>query len=265
MALPKPSENTTVAITGASSGIGEELARVLTARGHSVTLIARRKDRLERIAKDLESAHSVDVRVLPADLAEPSERKNLADELAGGPTLVGLCNNAGFGTFAPVDSCDGDQERKMIQVNIAALHDLTTRLVGGMVERGRGAILNTASTAGFQPLPYMATYAATKAFVLSFSEALNAELSGTGVSCTALCPGPVKTEFAEVAGSAGLEESMPGIAMVDASDVARHAVDGMSKGRRIVIPGIANAATAYAGRLAPRSLVLPIAARFTKR
>ncbi len=265
MALPRPSENTTVAITGASSGIGEEIARVLTARGHSVTLIARRKDRLEKIAKDLESAHSVEVRVLCADLADSAARADLVDALNAGPTVVGLCNNAGFGTFASLATADLPEERRMVQVNVEAVHDLTSRLVGQMVDNGSGAILNTASTAGFQPLPYMATYAATKAFVIAFSEALNAELSGTGVSCTALCPGPVKTEFAQVAGSTGLEDSMPGITIVDAADVARQAVDGMSKGSRIVIPGVANAATAYAARLAPRSLVLPIAARFTKR
>lgn len=238
---------------------------MLTARGHSVTLIARRLDRLERIARDLESAHSVEVRVIACDLSDASARGRLAAELAAGPAVVGLCNNAGFGTFGGIDGCDQDDERRMVQVNIEAVHDLTLGCVGAMVERGSGSILNTASTAGFQPLPWMATYAATKAFVLSFSEALHAELSGTGVSCTALCPGPVKTEFAQVAGSEGLEDSMPSFTLVEAGEVARQAVDGMEKGSRTVIPGIANAASAFAGRIAPRSLVLPVAARFTKR
>lgn len=265
MALSSQIADSTVAVTGASSGIGEDLARTLASRGYGVTLVARRTDRLDALAGDLESRHGVTARVLGADLADPGQRADLAARLADGPVLAGLCNNAGFGLFGGLDRNDGDAERSMVEVNVDAVHDLTVRLLPGMVERGQGAILNTASTAGFQPLPHMATYAATKAFVLSFSEALHAELSGTGVSCTALCPGPVRTEFAEVAGSAGLEETMPSFAMVSSAEVARQAIDAMEAGSRTVIPGIANRVSAIGGRVAPRALVLPIAARFTKR
>lgn len=265
MALPAPKPNTTVAITGASSGIGAQMAQILAAKGYSLTLIARRTDRLNALADELKAAHGVAVEVISADLADSSARATLSSRLSTGPTLIGLINNAGFGSFGPVSEADQDMERGMIEVNIAAVHDLTLRLLPGMIERGEGAILNTASTAGAQPMPNMSTYAATKAFVTSFSEGLSAELSGSGVSCTALCPGPVRTEFSEVAGSVGLEDSMPGIAVVEASEVARQAIEGMLKGSRMVIPGFANRLTAVAGRMAPRSLVLPIAAKFTSR
>ena len=265
MPLSSPEPNTTIAITGASSGIGADIARSLAAKGYSVTLIARRAERLEALAKDLEAQHGVTALTISADLADPQARANLADQLHAGPQLIGLVNNAGLGAFAAVAEADPDVERRMVEVNIAAVHDLTVRLLPGMVARGRGSILNTASCAGYQPIPYMATYAATKAFVTSFSEAIATELSGTGVSCTALCPGPVRTEFSDVAGASGLEDSMPSIAVVDAAEVARQGVDGMIKGSRVVIPGIANRISAVAGRVSPRALVLPISAKFAKR
>jgi len=265
MPLTTPKANTTVAITGASSGIGAEIARCLAAKGFSTTLIARRTDRLETLAAELRDKHGVASTTLACDVSDRAQRLALVESLNAGPTVVGLVNNAGFGTFGHVASADADREREMVAVNIEAVHDLTIRLLPGMVERGEGAILNTGSTAGAQPLPNMATYAASKAFVIAFSEGLSAELAGTGVSCTVLCPGPVKTEFADVAGSAGLEDSMPSIAVVGASEVARQAVEGMLKGTRTVTPGFANRLTAIAARIAPRSLVLPIAAKYTAR
>ncbi len=257
MALPPASKETTVLITGASSGIGAELARELAARGHGVTLVARRADRLEELAGELESAYGTSAAVIPCDLADPDARAALMDGLlAEGPALAGLCNNAGFGMNGLVRENDADRERQMVELNIDALHDLTLRALPGMVERGTGAILNVASTAAFQPLPYFATYGATKAFVLSFTEGLSHELGGTGVSATALCPGPVKTEFAAVAGSAGFEDAMPSFAFVEARDVARAAVEGMVKGSRTVIPGKANWVQAQAGRISPRAITL---------
>jgi len=256
MALPPASRESTVLITGASSGIGAELARELAGRGHGVTLVARRADRLEELSRELEGAYGVTASVVPCDLGDPAARAALMDGLEDGPALAGLCNNAGFGMNGLVRENDADREREMVELNVDALHDLTLRGLAMMVGRGTGAILNVASTAAFQPLPYFATYGATKAFVLSFSEGLSHELNGTGVSCTALCPGPVKTEFAEVAGSASFEDAMPSFAFVDARDVARAAVEGMVKGSRTVIPGRANWVQAQAGRISPRAITL---------
>lgn len=257
MALPPASKDTTVVITGASSGIGTELARQLAGRGHGVTLVARRADRLEELARELEGAYGVTATAVPCDLSDADARAALMDGLlAEGPALAGLCNNAGFGMNGLVRENDPDRERQMVELNVDALHDLTVRALPGMLERGTGAILNVASTAAFQPLPYFATYGATKAFVLSFTEGLSHELGGTGVSATALCPGPVKTEFSQVAGSASFEDAMPSFSFVSAQDVAGAAIEGMVKGSRTVIPGKANWVQAQAGRISPRSITL---------
>ncbi|MEI6792511.1 MAG: SDR family oxidoreductase [Actinomycetes bacterium] len=263
MALEKPSASTTVLVTGASSGIGTEMARQLASRGHGVTLVARRADRLDSLAAELSERHKITATAIPCDLGDPIARAELIEGLRAGPALAGLCNNAGYGINGRFARNDADRERQMVELNVVALHDLTLRALPGMIERGTGAILNVASTAAFQPLPGFATYAATKAFVLSFSESLSTELSGTGVSCSALCPGPVKTEFAAVAGST-MSESLPDFAMVSAEEVARQAIDAMESGNRTAIPGMANQIQALLGRLAPRSLVLPLAGRVSK-
>ena len=263
MALEKPSASTTVLVTGASSGIGTEMARQLASRGHGVTLVARRADRLDSLAAELSERHKITATPIPCDLGDPIARAELIEGLRAGPALAGLCNNAGYGINGRFARNDADRERQMVELNVVALHDLTLRALPGMIERGTGAILNVASTAAFQPLPGFATYAATKAFVLSFSESLSTELSGTGVSCSALCPGPVKTEFAAVAGST-MSESLPDFAMVSAEEVARQAIDAMESGNRTAIPGMANQIQALLGRLAPRSLVLPLAGRVSK-
>ncbi len=263
MALEKPSASTTVLVTGASSGIGTEMARQLASRGHGVTLVARRADRLDSLAAELSERHKITATAIPCDLGDPIARAELIEGLRAGPALAGLCNNAGYGINGRFARNDANRERQMVELNVVALHDLTLRALPGMIERGTGAILNVASTAAFQPLPGFATYAATKAFVLSFSESLSTELSGTGVSCSALCPGPVKTEFAAVAGST-MSESLPDFAMVSAEEVARQAIDAMESGNRTAIPGMANQIQALLGRLAPRSLVLPLAGRVSK-
>jgi uncharacterized protein len=263
MALEKPSASTTVLVTGASSGIGTEMARQLASRGHGVTLVARRADRPDSLAAELSERHKITATAIPCDLGDPIARAELIEGLRAGPALAGLCNNAGYGINGRFARNDADRERQMVELNVVALHDLTLRALPGMIERGTGAILNVASTAAFQPLPGFATYAATKAFVLSFSESLSTELSGTGVSCSALCPGPVKTEFAAVAGST-MSESLPDFAMVSAEEVARQAIDAMESGNRTAIPGMANQIQALLGRLAPRSLVLPLAGRVSK-
>jgi hypothetical protein len=175
--------------------------------------------------------------------------------------VAGVCNNAGFGTFGRLHELDRARETEEVRVNVVALHELTCAFLPGMVERGTGAVLNVASVAAYQPLPMNATYSATKAFVLSFSEAVHAELSGTGVSCTALCPGPVSTEFVDVAGVEADASDLPGFVWASAQDVARAGVQGMVRGRRTVVPGVGPRLLATGGRFAPRSVLLPVANR----
>ena len=261
MSLPAPDANATVVVTGASSGIGAELARELARRGHHVTLVARRGERLEELARELGRA---DAR--PADLATAAGREEMLGVLrAAGRFVVGLCNNAGFGTFGRLWELDADHEREMVALNVVALHDLTLELLGPMVSHGTGAILNVGSLAGAQPLPGNATYAATKAFVNSFSEALHAELKGSGVSCTLLTPGPVRTEFVEVADARDIEGRAPGFTWKSPQEVARQAVDGMERGRRVVAPGAFTKVVGTSGRVTPRPLLLPLMKRVYKR
>ncbi len=264
MALPSPSASSTALVTGTSSGIGVEIARELARRGHGVTLVARREDRLRALADELSATHGVRAEVVAADLSDAGSRAELPGAVeALGLTVDVLVNNAGFSTMGAVSAADVDAELDMVRVNVEAVVDLCTRFLGGMVERGRGAILNVASTAAFQPLPGQAGYAATKAFVLAYTEALRGESKGTGVSVTALCPGPVRTEFGERAGitQREAESSMPTFMWEPAEDVARAAVAALDKGRGVVIPGAANRVTAYSGRLTPKALLVPILAR----
>jgi short-subunit dehydrogenase len=255
MSLPAPEPNATVVVTGASSGIGAELARELARRGHGVTLVARRRERLEELAAELPT----DADIIAADLSAPEQREKLLGTLRQtGRTVTGLCNNAGFGSFGWFYELDQEREREQVELNVVALHELTGALLPGMVERGRGAILNVGSIAGSQPIPGNATYAATKAFVNSFSEALHAELKGTGVSCTVVTPGPVRTEFVEAADATDIEGRAPGFLWAKAESVARQCVDAMENGRRVVVPALAHRAATTAGRYTPRTAVLPV-------
>jgi short-subunit dehydrogenase len=261
MSLPAAESNTTVVVTGASSGIGTELARELSRRGHHVTLVARRRERLEELASELGNATAQ-----PADLADPAGRAELLGVLRNsGHAVVGLCNNAGFGTFGRFWELDQDTEGNQVTLNVVALHELCGAFLPGMVNRGAGAILNVGSIAGVQPLPGNATYAATKAFVNSFSEAVHTELKGTGVSCTLLTPGPVRTEFTEVADGGDLESRAPSFTWQTPDDVARQAVEGMAKGTRVVTPGWTTKVVSTSGRLTPRPLLLPLMKRVYKR
>ena len=264
MALPTPTENSTALVTGSSSGIGSEIARELARRGHGVTLVARRKDRLKALAGELTQAWGVRAEVIAADLTDADSRAELPGQVDGrGLTVDILVNNAGFTTMGPVHRADRAQELAMVRTDVEAVVDLCTLFVPGMVTRHRGAVLNTASTAAFQPLPGQAGYGASKAFVLSYGRALGAELRGTGVTVTTLCPGPVETGFAEVAGLADDEaaESLPKFMWVPAADVARAAIEGLATGRPVVIPGAANRATAALAYLAPKALILPMMAQ----
>jgi hypothetical protein len=264
MALPTPKENTTAIVTGASSGIGSEIARDLAGRGHGVTLVARREDRLKSLADELAQKHHVRTEVIAADLTDAHSRGELPGQVeARGLTVDILVNNAGFTTMGPVHRADRADELAMVRTNVEAVVDLCTLFVPGMVTRHRGAVLNTASTAAFQPLPGQAVYGASKSFVLSYGRALGAELRGTGVTVTTLCPGPVETGFAEAAGLSDAEagEALPKFMWVSATDVAKAAVEGLASGRPVVIPGAANRAGAALAHLVPKSLLLPIMAQ----
>jgi short-subunit dehydrogenase len=255
--LPPPSDISTALITGASSGIGAELARSLARRGYGVTLVARRKDRLERLATELREAHRVRVEVIACDVADAASREHLEAELSGRGLLVEiLVNNAGYGTGGRFHTLSLQREVGMVRVNSEAVVALCGMFVPGMVQRGRGAVLNTASTIGFQPVVNEATYCATKAFALSFTEALHAELRGTGVTVTALCPGPVKTEFMDDPGVQEGAAALPAPMWVDASVVAERGVKALERGRRTAVPGLLNRIGTWAGRHVHRGLLL---------
>jgi short-subunit dehydrogenase len=242
-------------ITGASSGIGEAFARQLAGRGHGVFLVARREEKLRALADDLERLHGIRAEVASADLEDPAAVQALPDTVAErGLDVEILVNNAGFTTVGDVHE-NPDRQLGMVRVNCEALVALTTAWLPGMVERGRGAVIQVASVASFQPIPVQAVYAATKAFVRSFSEAVSAELKGTGVTMTALCPGPVATEFLE---AGGFKNESPGPSFIWSTpeDVAKSAIEGADKGKRVVIPGIGNRATAMFGQYGPRMIVL---------
>ncbi len=222
--------------------------------------VARSADKLEALSDELgERAF-----VLPADLSDRPTRALLLGRVeALGLTPDILINNAGLSTLGAVSKSDPDAELNMIEVDVAAVADLCSRFVPGMVERGRGAVLNVASTAAFQPLPGQAAYGAGKAFVLSYTQSLAGELRGTGVTATALCPGPVKTSFGETAGFTDeeFEAALPKIMWVSAQAVAEAAIDGLAKGRLVVIPGNANRVAAAFAQATPRTMLLPILAK----
>jgi len=260
MTLPAPGPDRAAVVTGASRGIGAEIARDLARRGHRVVLVARNEDELRALADELASQGGR-ADVLTADLADRESRAALPDRVAAlGVTPDILVNNAGFSTLGRVSEADPDAEMMMVEVDVVAVVDLCTRLLPGMVERGRGAVLNVASTAAFQPLPGQAGYGAGKAFVLSYTQSLVGELKGSGVTATCLCPGPVHTGFGERAGFSkeDAEAALPGVMWVDATEVAKAAVAGLDKGRMVVIPGAANRLAASLAQVTPRTLLLPV-------
>jgi uncharacterized protein len=264
VALPQPDFHSTCLVTGASSGIGADIARSLARRGHGVTLVARRADRLEELAAELREEHGVRVEVIEADLADDAGRDRMTRQLAELTLNVEvLVNNAGFGSGGLFVELDAEREREMVRLNVETVVALCGKYVPEMVRRGRGGVLNVASTAAFQPLPRQATYGATKAFVLSFTDALHAELAGTGVTATALCPGPVRTEFADTAGIGEEAEGLPDVFWADSPEVAEQGVRGLEKDRRVVVPGLLNRAGALGGQHVPRSLLLRVAGRLS--
>ena len=246
-------------ITGASAGLGAEFARQCIARGEAVALVARRRHRLEALRRELVGELSADVHLFSADLAAPGAAAALVREVEGqGLTIATLINNAGFGLAGRFDSHAPGRLDEMIDLNVRTLTGLCRAVLPAMQARGSGAILNVASVAAFQPGPNMAVYYATKAFVLSLSEALHQELLGSGIKVSALCPGPVATEFFDVAGVRG---GMLRSAAADAPGVVRAGLRGLDRNRAVVLPGLTTKIGAQGHRLLPRALMRRIIAR----
>lgn len=243
----------TALVTGASSGIGMELARLLAADGCHVVLVARSTDKLNELATELRQ-HEVDIHVLSEDLADPASPLRLVDMLlASSLTVDVLINNAGFGAHGAIAELDNDRQVEMVQLNVVSLTHLTRLLLPGMIERNRGAVMNVASTAGFQPGPFMGVYYATKAFVLSFTEALAEELRDSHVTATCLAPGPTRTAFAAVA---NMDQSpLFRLGTMDAVTVAEYGYAAMLDGKVVAIPGLINRIGVGSVRLIPRFLV----------
>jgi uncharacterized protein len=250
-------QTTTALVTGASSGIGVALAGELARRGHGLILVARRADRLREMAAEIGNEHGVRVEWIDVDLTDAAARDRIPAEVAGRGLVVDLLiNDAGMGTSGRFFELPIEQEIRMIRLNVEAMVALCGAFLPGMVERGSGRVLNVASVSGFMPVPQQATYSASKAFVLTFTEALTIDLHGTGVTATALCPGPVKTEFE------GIIEGLPSGLFLEPARVAREAIDALEQGRLSVVPGAMNKVNAVSGRYAPRRVFLPLARRF---
>ena len=254
----------TALVTGASGGIGEELARLFAADGHDLVLVARSRDRLARLAEELGGRHGVAARALASDLARPEAPREIFEELtAGGVTVDALVNNAGFGSYGLFAETDLKSELDLLQVNVVALTHLSKLFLPGMIARRRGYVMNVASTAAFQPGPLMAVYYASKAYVLSFSEALTNECGGTGVVVSALCPGPTETGFVAAAGMG--DSKLFERAVMDARTVAVEGYRGLLAGKAVVIPGFRNNLLARSIGLFPRNLVTRVVRRIQER
>jgi short-subunit dehydrogenase len=249
-------------VTGASSGIGLELARCFAADGDSVLLVARRKDRLEALAAELAQAHHVETRALAFDLAEPAAPENLLEAVAAlGIPVHTLVNNAGFGLRGRFATLPAERQLAMVQLNVMALTALSRLFLPRMIESRSGGILNVASTAAFQAGPFMAVYYATKAYVLSLSEALHEEAKPYNVTVSVLCPGPTPTEFQSIADMEGIRLNL---LMKPTAEVARAGLEGYRAGRAIIIPGAANRAGALASRLLPKAMTRRVAGSLQK-
>lgn len=252
-----------VLVTGASSGIGLELARCFAVEGCRLILVARKRHAMQALADELRAAYKTHSEIVPFDLAEPEAAPRLFRHLESNGTRVDvLVNNAGFGAHGLFAELPADRQGEMVQLNVLAATQLARLFLPRMLERKRGGILNVASTAAFQPGPRMAVYFATKAYLLSFSEALHEEVRGSGVLVSALCPGPTATNFGEAAGSRH-SPAFRKLSMT-AREVAEIGHRGFRDGKAVVIAGIRNRFLASSVRFAPRSLVRKIAGRLNR-
>jgi uncharacterized protein len=250
-------------ITGASAGIGAELARVFARNGHTLVLLARRKDKLSALAAEIAASGKPEPLVLAIDLSLRDAVARVSDALRAcefEPQYI--VNNAGFGLIGPAAELERVEQGNMIDLNVRALTDFSLAFVDSLA-RHRGGVLNVASVAGFLPGPGMAVYYASKAYVLSFSQALHRELAPRGVRVTCLCPGPVETEFAARAGVT--EQGAPAFLSVSAAKVAAAGYRGLMRGRRIVVPGVVNKVISFLPRILPRTLLLSVLAKRQKR
>jgi short-subunit dehydrogenase len=247
----------TALVTGASGGIGEELARLFAADGHNLVLVARSADKLQRLSEELGAKHNTSARVVASDLSRPEAPREIFEELGHeGINVDALVNNAGIGSWGLFAETDLQQELELLQINIVALTHLTKLFLPSMIARGRGYLCNVASTAAFQPGPLMAVYYASKAYVLSLTEALANECEGTGVRVSALCPGPTETGFVAAAGMS--ESKLFDRGAMTAREVAEIGYRGLLAGKTIVIPGTRNALVAHTVGFMPRKLVTKV-------
>ncbi len=267
MSLPDPAPTSAALVTGASAGIGTCVAGELAARGHNLVLVARRKQLLNELASQLAADHGISAHTIACDLAKPASRARLLGRITElGLDVEILVNNAGFATNGPIHEAEPERELQQVRVDVEAVVALTLAFIPAMVKRHRGAVLNVSSTAGMQPLPYSAGYSAAKAYVLTFSEALHQELGGHGVTVTALCPGPVATDFWEISGwqvtgGQTFEQAVPRPAWITPEHAARAGIKGLDAGRRVVVPHPAVRNSMRASRYVPHALKLPIIER----
>jgi short-subunit dehydrogenase len=259
--LPKSTRRAWV--TGASTGIGAAFAKRLAGEHFDLALVARSRDRLAELASGLEKDHGVTCAVLPADLTVAKDLERIAAAIAGDSGIELLVNNAGFGTVGPFAKLDPEREEEEIRLNVLALTRLTRAALPGLIQRGRGSIINVSSMAAFQPAPLNATYGATKAFVNSFTESLSEELRGSGVQVQALCPGFTRTEFQE---RAGIDTGgIPGFAWMSAEAVVDSALAALRRGEVVCVPGVVNRVVATAVSAMPRAAVRRISGLAMRR
>ena len=264
MPVPAPSPDARAVVTGASQNIGEALAAELAARGHNLILTARRGEVLTTLASTLAERYGVTVEVRPVDLSDPEARGGLAAELAQRNVSI-LCANAGTGTFGPVASLDPAVEKAQVQLNVLGVHDLVLAVLPGMVKRRAGGILISGSVAGNSPIPNNATYAASKAFVNTFSESLRGEVKKDGVHVTVLAPGPVRTELPDPDDQSLVERLIPDFLWISTEHTAKISLDGLDRNKMRVVPGVTSKAMSAATGYAPRSIVSPIVGAVYKR
>ena len=251
-------------VTGASQNIGEALATELAARGHHLIITARREDVLNALAATLTNRYGVTVEVRPVDLAEDAERAKFCDELSSRNISI-LCANAGTATFGPVASLDPAEEKAQVALNVLGVHDLTLAVLPQMVERGAGGILMSGSAAGNSPIPNNATYAATKAFVNTFSESLRGELKKAGVYVTVLAPGPVRTTLPDATEQSLVERLVPDFLWISTEHTAKLSLDGLEHNKMRVVPGLTSKAMSVASGYTPRAIVAPIVGAVYKK